>query len=213
MWHTERGQVCFKGKEGQLLKMGLMSLAQELRDSHEIGDDYTLGLKAFDRLTYNQRVWTLHTIAQALFREDVSAPHLSAYLESGVATVFRQILIDIEIEIEIDMESKNWRTMVTAALQEIGTKLEVDTSCEDVDEWGMEIEILEARIFWDADYETIDLVEDAPPEQSAEWLKKFGTADDYYTAFPPDPTDDEAEQLFNELIAGTHNARGQGRKH
>jgi hypothetical protein len=48
---------------------------------------------------------------------------------------------------------------------------------------------------------------DADPDTGRETRKELGIDDNYFTAVAPDPTDEEAEQLLEELIGLTSDAR------
>jgi hypothetical protein len=59
-------------------------------------DDYLLGVKAFDNLTYGQKVTVLSTIANWLLRRDVPIVELTAVLEGAIADELKEEEIEVK---------------------------------------------------------------------------------------------------------------------
>ncbi len=68
----------------------------------------------------------------------------------------------------------------------------------DKEEWDFLILCLEARVLWNNDREEEKGL-DVPPEDSRRLKEQLGIADDYYVAVPPDPSEEQAEFLLEEL--------------
>jgi len=69
MWRTECGERILKGAEARVFAEALSGLL----DAAIMGtlDDYELGVRCFDDLTFGQRISILATIGNGLLREDV----------------------------------------------------------------------------------------------------------------------------------------------
>jgi hypothetical protein len=162
-------------------------------------DDYELGVKCFDTLTFGQKISVLTTIGNGLFREDVPPVELTAVLEGAIAAIFKHLTIKLIIEIDDFEPGTDWRELVVAAREEMEAEEIPHPTCEDLDEWYIEVEGLSAAILWDADYEDEDLYIDKPPEE-AQALKDFmRMRDDYFLEIADDLTDEEAEARIMEL--------------
>ena len=89
MWRTQYGNRVLQGREAALFAESLLSLLDEyLIDQYE---EYPVGIKAFDNLTYGQKIFVLSTIAHGLLREDVPIVPLTAVLEAAIAAVFEHL--------------------------------------------------------------------------------------------------------------------------
>jgi hypothetical protein len=71
MWRTPYGDRTLGGAEAIVFAESLLNLLAEviLCDF----DDYELGIKCFDTLTFGQKISVLMTIVNGLFRKDVKA--------------------------------------------------------------------------------------------------------------------------------------------
>lgn len=214
MWRTPNGNKIITGPVGLLFAEGLRSIADEMRNCLEYGeDDYGIGVRAFDSLTTEQKIWSLHKVTFGLFDEHTPPCSLVAYLEATIAGIFEQI--ESCICLEIDMEDDNdfqeykyhWRQLVLAAfeltemnapehLEEDEIPLVVEST--DIDHWKDSLSYLEGEVFWDDDY-LYDDFNDYPPEVKKEVYTKLTIADDYYSSIPPDPSTEEAEKLLKEF--------------
>jgi len=213
MWRTPNGDKIVTGPVGLLFAEGLRSMADEMRDSLEYGEDYGIGIRAFDSLTTEQKIWSMHKVTFGLLDEHTPPCPLVAYLEATIAGIFVQI--ENGICFEIDMENDDdfqeyrfrWRQQVLAAfeltgmnalehLEEDETPLVVESS--DIDQWKDALGYLEGEVFWDDDY-LYDEFNDYPPESHKEVLTKLTIADDYYSSIPSDPSTEEAKKLLKEF--------------
>ena len=202
MWRTQYGDRILKGAEARVFAEALLNLLDEVTEFDF--DDYELGVKCFDTLTFGQKISVLATVGDGLFRKDVKPVELTAVLEAGVAAVFEHLKHKIIIEID-DLEPETyWRELVVAARKETeGDEMERDEipepKCTDLDKWEIEVEELSDGILWDLDYGDEDLYIDKPPEE-AQALKDFmRMRDDYFSAIADDLTDEEAEARIKEL--------------
>ena len=207
MWRTPHGDKIISGPVGLLFAEGLRSMADEMRMS---GEDYGIGVRAFDSLTTEQKIWSLHKVTFGLFDEHTPPCPLVAYLEATIAGIFVQIedCVCFEIDHEDDDDFKDskfhWRKLVLAAfeltglndsehLEEDETPLVVEST--DIDQWKDTLGYLEGEVFWDEDY-LYDEFNDYSPEVRKNVLTKLTITDDYYSSIPPDPSTEEAEKLL-----------------
>lgn len=217
MWRTSRGERALRGPEWALFREGLSSLWDRVEDSPDGEDDFFgLGVRAFDRLPKNQKLWLLAEVGRALKDEATPAPELTACLESAVAAVFRLILQEIELEIEGEIETDDplcWRRLASEAVaasedagedddgegEEGGTPLlPVST---DLDAWAVEVEHLSNLILWDdEDYEMEDEFLDVSPEEAEALRRRLRIDDRYFTAVAADPRDGELRAIRAELM-------------
>ena len=70
----------------------------------------------------------------------------------------------------------------------------------DLGEWELLLEEIEARLFWDRDWEVGDVFLDLPPEAARADLVLHGIDPDYFTAVPDD-TDDEGLAAARRTLA------------
>lgn len=212
MWHSPEGKTTFTGPFAYVLAYSIGSMT-ELLEAYlgDEDDDYELGHLAFDRLTDEQKIWSLHRVAFGLLDRKTEIVPLTAYLEATIASIFRQIESDIDLEIqatemEPDEDHSSLRTAILAAYElDGGNSPEVlmddeeplTVDCDDTDEWIMAMEILEGKVLWDDDYD-LDMFDDMPPAQSESVKDEAGISDDYYAAIPDAPKRAEAIKLLKE---------------
>ncbi len=58
-WTTPEGLPIIRGAFARMLAKGLLSMAYELHDAVEFNETYNIGLKAFDVLPNEKKVWLL----------------------------------------------------------------------------------------------------------------------------------------------------------
>jgi len=226
MWHAPDGPTTFTGPFAVVLAEGIQSMASELERGLDDDDFCEYGHRAFDRLTTEQKIWSLHAVAFGLLDKNTQVDdYLTAYLEATVATIFR--CLEEALGVEIDLAHNDpkddyffFRRIILAAYEESGGNSpdileEMDEAplrveCDEFKEWEWAIESLETKVFWDMDYD-ITTFDDMPADESATLKRRYGILDDYYTAIPNDPTRTEAlkllediQQLCDRVIAGDH---------
>jgi len=209
MWHSPTGKTTFTGPFALVLAHGIWTVTSALEACLDDDDPYAHGHQAFDRLTDEQKIWSLYKVAFGLLDSDTDIVPLTAYLEATIATIFRQVEEDIdgeihEAECEPDGGHYSLRSAIVAAYELAGGndpenimegEAPLTATCDDLDEWLMAMEILEGNILWDADYDS-DVFDDMPPEHGKLLRDEAGIADDYYVAVPNDPKREEALTLL-----------------
>ena len=210
MWNAPNGHTTFTGPLAFLLAQGIWAITSDLEAAFEYDDEFCdYGHPAFDRLTNEQKAWTLHKVAFGLLDRKTEVVHLMAYLEATVATVFRQIEVDLDVEIQMaeeepDDDCFSLRRAALAAYEKVGgnspemlmeDEEPLRVECDDFEEWKTVIEILEETVLWDADYD-LDNFDDMPSKESKELKHRYGILDDYFTAIPDDPKPNEALKLL-----------------
>jgi hypothetical protein len=92
-----------------------------------------------------------------------------------------------------------WRGMVVAARVEMGGEEIPELTCDDPEEWDIEIQEVADCILWDADYEQGSLYLDRPPEETQAPREMAGIDKDYFLAIPDDPRDELTQKTVGEL--------------
>jgi hypothetical protein len=197
MWRTEYGERILEGAEAKLFAETLLSLLDELLLDEF--DEYPLGIRVFDNLTYGQKIYALSTIANGLLRKDIPIVELTAVLEGAIAAVFEHLKNLITLETDDEGFGTDWREMVVAVRKECeGEEIPLPT-CRDMEEWDIEVEQIIDGILWDRDFDDDDIYTDHPPEKS-EWLRHMARIpDNYYMAIADDLKDEEIEVIRTEL--------------
>ncbi|MDR2117109.1 MAG: hypothetical protein LBP87_12085 [Planctomycetaceae bacterium] len=145
MWRASTGTTTFSGAYALMLARGIQELAdrlQEVIDFEEEDDEFRVGHRAFDCLTFEQKIWTLHKVAHGLLDKKTPACELTAFLEATVACIFRaledSVMIEIDTANELD-ESEEclddnsydrffWRKTILNAYQ---SRMEEDSASDD----------------------------------------------------------------------------------
>ncbi len=198
MWWTSCGERTLEGAEAKVFAETLWDMLDESNLSEF--DDYDLGIHAFDGLTYGQKVSVLSIVGNGLLRRDVPRAELTAILEAAIAAVFEHMKHLIIIEIDMPELGTNWRELVVAARKETEGEEIPPPTCNDPDEWEIEVNSLAEDVLWDADYDDADLYLDQPPEK-AEWLKKMARiSDNYYLAIADDLKEEDIAEKHTSLI-------------
>jgi len=216
MWHASSGKTTFTGPYGLMLAEGISYLLEEMNDLYVLEDEYKIGIRAFDALTREQKIWSLRQVAFGLLDEKTPIIALTAYLEATIAAIFNHI--DTSIQFELDMEADHksdpddeydyffWRKLVLAAYESVGGNnpefCESDEElltpeCRDMQEWQLAFDMIVEHVLWDADYEDDDMV-DMTPEHGAAVRNMFGIADGYYVSVPDDPKPNATKKLRKE---------------
>jgi hypothetical protein len=200
MWRTNIGERTLEGVEARLFADCLWDLLEDHNLSES--NDYELGIRVFDGLSYPQKIGVLHEVGLALLKPEVPCPPLTAVLEGGVAAVFRHLRISVEIEIDEPPDYRpTWRQRIARTCRECEVPDIPRASSADEDAWDDCIQALNDRILWDEDYEDGEYLMDGPPERNAELRKSLRITDDYFAAIAPDPKDKDVPRLVNELVA------------
>jgi len=197
MWRTECGERILKGTEARVFAEALSGLLDEAIQG--ILDDYELGIRCFDVLTFGQEISVLAIIGNGLLRQDVTPVELTAVVEGAIAAVFQHLKYEISYDIDEPECPRPWRKWVVAARQEMGGEDIPPVNCRDIDSWTCEVEELADRILWDSDYEDGDMYLDHPPEKSKELIDWMEIDDNYFTAIAEDLTDEQAQATIKEL--------------
>jgi hypothetical protein len=197
MWRTSSGERTLQGAEARLFAEALLSLLDEAYTDQLY--DYDLGLPCFDNLTYGQKIAVLAAVGNGLLREDVLAVPLTAALEGAIAAVFQHLMNSVIFEIDEPDVGNSRRKMIVAARKEIEAEEVPEPTCEDQEEWDIEIQELSDCILWDADCESGDLYLDRPPEEGRELRREMGVSEDYFTTVADDLREEQARVKVAEL--------------
>jgi len=202
MWRTQHGDRALQGAEAIVFAEALLSLLDEA----VMGtlDDYEFGIEVFDHLTFGQRIATLSVIGNGLLRKDTPPVRLTAVLEGAIAAVFQHVQDLITFEIDTPEFGTSWRELVIAARKDTegddSERAEIpEPTCEDLDEWDLQMQELSDGVLWDGDYEDAQLYIDFPPEKSTELRDLMGIPKNYFLAIADDLTDKEAKARIKQL--------------
>jgi len=197
MWWTQNGNRVLEPKEAVLFAESLLDLLEDFNLSDN--DDYPLGITAFDRLTYGQKISVLSTVANGLLRTDVPMVSLTAALEAGIAAVFEHLKNLIIIEFDDEQPQTYWRQIVIAARKEAQGEEIPAPDCDNYCEWDLQLECISGGILWDVDYEIEHLFADRSPAEASALRQMAGINDEYFNYIPEDPKDEEIEGKLAEL--------------
>ena len=205
MYHTPGGDRILGGAERHFFTHSLSMIVDLLTD-----DDMEFGVTPFDELQRNQKLVVLYNAARGLLRPNAPITKLTAFIESAVATVYEfgkeQVYQEIDNP-ECSGGTSFWRSLVREAVLE---QIELDelphVTDPDKEAWAFLLECLAGSVLWDNDYES-QVSLDLPPEESRQFRSLLGMADDYYTAVPHDPPDDQVELYLDALMGLTSNVR------
>lgn len=95
-----------------------------------------------------------------------------------------------------------WRTQYGERILEGDETLKKQipkSTCTDLKEWDIELQILSDAVLWDVDYEDAQLYIDFSPEKSKELRDWMDIPDDYFMAIADDLTDEQAQAAIKEL--------------
>jgi hypothetical protein len=105
MWHTPFGTKTFSGTYALMLARGILELIDRIQETFdEEEDEFLVGHRAFDCLTLEQKIWTLHKVTYGLLDKKTPDCELSAFVEATVACIFRVLEDNVMTEIEIGLE-------------------------------------------------------------------------------------------------------------
>ena len=194
MWPTPDGERTLQGAEAALFKAGLGMLVDTVRNNAEGRWHFDISL--FDGLQPHQKLAVLARIGSALLCQDQSPPKLTAIWEAAVGAVFEAIRRMVETEVDQGQLSHVWRKRVVNAACERQIEELLDPTSEDIEEWGILIDSLTGGILWDEDWRCADFHLDVPPDQGQAVKTLLGIDDEYYVAVPPDPSEEELQDIL-----------------
>jgi hypothetical protein len=197
VYHTPGGDRILLDAERIFFTQSLAMIVDLLADG-----DAEFGVAPFDDLQRTQKLVVLYKSARGLLRPNEPVPKLTAVVESAVATVYEYAKERVYEEID-DPDSAGetfWRSLVLEAARK---QVEIDELPEDTDSdkstWTFLVECLAGGVLWDNDYESQASL-DLPPEDSKRFRAALGMTEDYYTAIPPDPPDDQVNLYVDALM-------------
>ncbi len=192
VYHTPQGERILENAERELFVHSLAMMVDMLDL-----DDAQFGIAAFDQLTRNQKLVVLYSSASALLHRGQPAPELTAAIEGSVASVYEHARQEVCDEVEDHF----WRSKVLAAIREVAPDLDElpDVTSRDTSEWSFLVETLADCVLWDSDYD-LQATLDIPPEASRRLKGDLGIDNDYFTAIPPDPPDEQLRLYVDALV-------------
>jgi hypothetical protein len=175
VWWTAYGKRTLEGAEAILFAETLLNLVDEIRLSQF--DNYYTGVEVFDSLTFGQKISVLAIIGNGLLRMNVPCVELTDVTEGAVGAVFEHLINLIAVEIDGPMRGSNWRVKVIAARRAAEGQDIPASTCDDLEEWIMEVGSLAESVLMDAGYDDDYLYLDPLPEDS-KWLKRIAGISD-----------------------------------
>ncbi len=215
MWRTPDGEKTFTGPYALMLARGLRIMVDGLLDTvHDEEEEYRIGYRAFDCLTTDQQIWTIHRVAHGLLDENTPVCKLTAFLEATIAGMFRALEDAVGMEIDLADDPDDvvdetddryyWRKTLLVPYELDGgndpENFEEDeepltANCDDEERWELVSEVLESHVLWDADYE-LDDFDDLDPKGGSLLKAMFRVGNDYYSSIPEDPKRPSATKLL-----------------
>ena len=211
MWHTSQGDRTLVGTEAALIQAAMIDAVEEIQQFKD-DDSFDVGIPAFDRMEYQEKLAQILIVGKGLLDENVPIIELNATNEATVAALYEVVKAGIEIEIDLVNDGYqsdfSWRRLALAAVVEncgscdnTGEPFgwpedEASTSLQD---WRSVVEVLSEAILWDADYLSESLVLDTPSEVGTEIQDLMTMPGDYYGYIPPNPRLDEVPGILQKL--------------
>ncbi len=208
MWHMQDGKRVLYPAEWELIRYAAHSLLTMLDEDKKLGKrGRKLGVRAFDRLSYQQKTYLLWQVLHAAAKDSqVPELPLTSVNESVIGALFKILHESLSFELSLRYPEKvealsRTRRLILAAAVESNDPISDLPSLEstDFEQWRMVLDEIEERILWDADYEMEDAFMDLPPEQAQLKRDMFGIDDDYFVAVAPEPSEAEYEAARNQL--------------
>lgn len=150
MWQTPDGERILKGAEAKVFAETLLDLLKIAGLNQPC--DYHLDIDCFDNLTYSQKISVMEIIGKGLLIKDEPSMNPTGILEGAIAAIFEHLNNLIAMEIDEPEPATNWREIVVDALEETGAENIPAATCNDLEEWIIEVESLVENIIWDVDY-------------------------------------------------------------
>lgn len=179
-WHAPEGELTLHGKEAAIFREAILEMCDYILD--EDGDEGTVfgGARVFDRMTRSQQLASLEKVAKHLFHATDECLELSAWSEATLASILKQIQINIHLEID-GGEGEEIRRFLDRHLD-----YDIDPAkWDEHQEWDLNMDAYESRFLWDADFQN-DTMSDMSPDRAEHLRKMFGIDDDYFLSVPPD---------------------------
>ncbi len=207
MYRTPNGERILLGAERQLFEMSLAMMVDYLSDG-----DFDFGVQVFDDLQRGQKLFALYRVARALLQPVEPAPSHTAFAEGTVASVYRHIFDRVVQEID-DPEfaplRPSWRKLlIEAAIESDNIDLVPTETSRDKEAWDIVVDCLADDVLRDRDFE-LQIHLDADPAKSRNVKDMMGISEDYYTAIPQDPPDDQLNLYIDALKGLTPRGRGE----
>lgn len=218
MWHTPNGIRAVEGHEAALIRAAIWYFWNMLEEEADgLADHWRFAIPVFDGLSWQQQLVLLAGVGEALLRNDVPPPELTAINEATVGAIYASISQCIQFEVDSNdnadvkegLDTTYWRRLLRNAVAETD-KPELprgpdeqlpNADCADVEEWEIMIDSIQSLVLWDADWLDEDLHLDVDPETSRLRKARLGIPDDYYTSIPPDPNETEVDAARARLRA------------
>ena len=199
MWRTPQGERTLCGAEAALIRALIAFVRDELEADEE--DPWSYGVSLFDDLLLPQKLVLLASVGEALLRDDITCPPLTAVNEAALGVLVKALEQAVEFEIDCAQELADgnhtyWRELLLTAVRELdGDDGDLpEPSCCEIEEWDILVEVLDFYLLWDDDWEMPEMVMDKDPETARRIKEHLSIDDDYYVAIAPDPTDAEVAE-------------------
>ncbi|MBL8823784.1 MAG: hypothetical protein JNJ77_14440 [Planctomycetia bacterium] len=195
MWHTADGLRVLTAQEWKVFTLGLDLLWSLLDADLQNGTESRLtDVEVFESLSHPQKILILSQVAEALHESAVPAPPDHPYYNAAAQAVIQIMQGMLHDEIEYGESDDNqqalWQVFDWNAMRSWEPKSIKKMKRKD---WDSLVRMFEESIV-DGDHELAALVMDKSPEQAAAFKQIMGIDSDYYTAIPPEPTEEMLSQ-------------------
>jgi hypothetical protein len=197
VWWTAYGERALEGAEAILFAETLLNLVEEIKLS-SFNNCY-IGVQIFDELTIGQKISVLSIIGNGLLRTDVPCVKLTEVAEGAIASVFEHLINLIAVEVDEHTLGSNWRAKVIDARKATAEQCALASTCDDIEKWIDEVEILAEGILWDVVYDDDYIYLDYSPEDSM-WLANVtGEFENHYFEAVDDLSKEDIDIKIEEL--------------
>lgn len=186
-----------------LVAKGILTMAESLRDSIELDMEYTTGIRIFDNLTSEQKVFMIHKMTFGLLDSTAKPKRLTAVYEGTIAALFAEIQTQIEMELDMDKDAPNdelcfyWRSTVRDVfLDKFDESFPMDRTLE---EWSETVKELSDLLLDDSDYEE-EWLTDQKSEKMHKIMRKSRMPKEYFNYIPNEPNSDECQRLLDKTM-------------
>jgi hypothetical protein len=198
VWCTAYGERTLKGAEAILFAETLLDIVDEIRLCRFY--NYYTGVEVFDRLTFGQKISVLAIIGNGLLRKDVPCVELTDVVESAIGAVFEHLINLIAVEIAEPEHCYDWREKVIAARKESARNDILSLTCDDLNEWIIEVGYLIDDILLNAGFSDDLIIYCNLIAEDAKLLRRIvGISDNYYSGTIESLSNEEIDKKIKEL--------------
>ena len=187
MWRMRDGDRVLTEVEWEVFATGLDMLRSQVEADISAGsDDTDTGVRAFDRLTAEQKLGLLAAVARAVRDPDIPIPRHTAANEGAIMAIVNSFEGMLQAEIELNEKGRTDLRRCLLAACAGADDLPAARSANWA-EWEFLCECFADRLLWDRDFELGDVFLDLPSNVARSRLHEAGIDPDYFLDIPAEP--------------------------